>query len=136
MRTIAIIEDNPDNQLLFEAVLGDQYRLVQYESGIVALAEMATAAPELVLCDISLPEIDGHEVLRRLKADPALAHLPVVVVTAHTMSGFRARCLAEGFVDYIGKPITDIPELFDVIERWIGTRDVAGPSVATASRVA
>jgi len=106
-KRIAVIEDNADNRLLVGAILEDLYLLDEYASGPEALAGLARDRPDLVLLDISLPEMDGMEVLRRLRADPALASLPVLALTAHAMRGERERFLACGFNGYVSKPITD-----------------------------
>ena len=114
-RRIAVVEDNPDNRLLLEALLSELYLLDQYEDGPAALIGMALAPPELVLLDISLPEMDGPEVLKRLRTHPALARLPVIALTAHAMSGDRERFLALGFDGYLTKPILDEEVLFAAI---------------------
>ncbi len=107
MKQIALVEDNADNQLLVGAILEGRYALATYQSGREAMARLPGAVPDLVLLDISLPEMDGTEVLRRIRADPALAHLPVIALTAHAMAGDREKYLAAGFDDYVSKPILD-----------------------------
>jgi CheY-like chemotaxis protein len=112
---IAVVEDNPDNRLLLEALLGEEYAIDEYEDGAAALAGIAVARPALVLLDISLPGMDGPEVLRRLRATPALAALPVIALTAHAMSGDREKYLGLGFDGYVTKPILDEELLFAAI---------------------
>ncbi len=119
MPTIAVVEDNADNRLLLQAILGDQYDLVEYENGADALAGMSNARPDLVLLDISLPGMDGSEILRRMREDLSLRALPVVALTAHAMSGDRERFLAAGFNDYVTKPIVDDTLLTGAIERLL-----------------
>ncbi len=119
MKKIAIVEDNPDNRLLVRALLEDLYQLVEYESGPPALRGLAAARPDLVLLDISLPDMDGTEVLRRIRGDPALRHLPVIALTAHAMSGDRARYLGAGFDEYVTKPILDEELLLTAIARLL-----------------
>ncbi len=114
---VVVVEDNPDNRMLFEVLFEDRYRLRQYDNGADALAGLAERRPDVVLLDISLPGMDGHEVLRRIRADAALATLPVVAVSAHAMTGDRERFLAGGFDDYVSKPIVDEDVLFAAIER-------------------
>lgn len=115
---LAVIEDNPDNRLLLDALLGDRYELVEYDNGRDALQGMAASPPDLVLLDISLPELDGHEILARMRADERLRDLPVIALTAHAMTGDRERFLAAGFNDYVTKPIVDETILIGAIERW------------------
>ncbi|HEV7993940.1 MAG TPA: response regulator [Gemmatimonadaceae bacterium] len=119
MRTIAVVEDNADNRLLLQAILDGQYSLVEYDNGIDALAGLNASLPELVLLDISLPGMDGNEILIRIRADENLRHLPVIALTAHAMSGDREKYLAAGFNDYITKPIVDETILLGAIERWL-----------------
>ena len=121
MTTIAIVEDNADNRLLLQAILDGQYDLVEYENGVDALAGLAAALPDLVLLDISLPGMDGNEILARIRADTRLRKLPVIALTAHAMSGDREKYLAAGFNDYITKPIVDETILLGAIERWLHT---------------
>ena len=119
MRTIAVVEDNADNRLLLQAILDGEYSLVEYDNGIDALAGLSASLPELVLLDISLPGMDGNEILIRIRADEKLRHLPVIALTAHAMSGDREKYLAAGFNDYITKPIVDETVLLGAIARWL-----------------
>src|SRR3954469_25593942 len=107
MPTLAVVEDNADNRLLLQAILGDDFDLVEYENGTDALTGFAKARPDLVLLDISLPGMDGKEILQRIRQDVTLRNLPVIALTAHAMAGDRERFLAAGFDDYITKPIVD-----------------------------
>lgn len=119
MTTIAIVEDNADNRLLLQAILDGLYDLVEYENGTDALAGLASVLPDLVLLDISLPGMDGNEILARIRADEALRKLPVIALTAHAMAGDREKYLAAGFNDYITKPIVDETILLSAIVRWL-----------------
>lgn len=120
MARLAVVEDNADNRLLLQAILGDQYELVEYENGNDALAGISGSRPDLVLLDISLPGMDGNEILQRIRKDAALRDLPVIALTAHAMAGDRERFLAAGFDDYITKPIVDETLLFGSIARLLG----------------
>jgi two-component system cell cycle response regulator DivK len=119
MTLIAVVEDNADNRLLLQAILDGLYELVEYENGIDALAGLAANLPDLVLLDISLPGMDGNEILARIRADAKLRGLPVIALTAHAMAGDREKYLAAGFNDYITKPIVDETILLGAIERWL-----------------
>jgi len=117
--TLAVVEDNADNRLLLQAILGDRYDLVEYENGADALAGLAASRPAVVLLDISLPGMDGREVLSRIRADADLKALPVIALTAHAMAGDREKFLAAGFDDYVTKPIVDENQLLGAIERLV-----------------
>jgi len=107
MKKIAVVEDNPDNRLLVRVILESLYAITEYEDGLAALAGLPAAPPDLVLLDVSLPHLDGTEVLRRLRAHALLRRLPVIALTAHAMAGDREKYLAQGFDDYVSKPIVD-----------------------------
>lgn len=119
-RRLAVVEDNADNRLLLQALLGDRYHLVEYDNGTSALQGIASERPDLVLLDISLPGMDGNEILHRIRKDAELRNLPVIALTAHAMAGDREKFLAAGFDDYITKPIVDETQLFASIERLLG----------------
>lgn len=123
MKKIAVVEDNPDNRLLVQVLLEPSYEVIEYENGFSALEGISAAEPDVVLLDISLPEMDGTEVLKRLRADAATARLPVIALTAHAMAGDREKYLGMGFNGYVSKPIVDEAELFQAIEQAL-----AGPS--------
>jgi two-component system, cell cycle response regulator DivK len=119
VKRIALVEDNPDNRLLARAILEELYEIIEYETGPDALSGMRDNVPELVLLDISLPVMDGTEVLRRIRQDDALRALPVIALTAHAMTGDRDRYLAMGFDAYVTKPIVDERVLLGEIERLL-----------------
>ncbi len=120
MKKIVVVEDNADNRLLVSAILDGRYELTEYESGPEALEGLLRERPDLVLLDISLPQVDGTEVLRRIRAVPELRGLPVVALTAHAMAGDRARYLGLGFDGYVSKPIVDEEDLLGAIRRCLG----------------
>lgn len=119
MKKVAVVEDNPDNRLLFRAILEEQYEVAGYETGREALAAFRTNRPDVVLLDISLPEMDGVAMLSKLRADPAMRDLPVIALTAHAMTGDREKFLAAGFDGYVTKPIVDETTLLKAIQGLI-----------------
>ncbi|MFH1737785.1 MAG: response regulator [bacterium] len=119
MKKISVVEDNPDNRLLVQAMLEDRYEIIEYETGREALEGLNKEKTDLVLLDISLPEMDGTEVLRKIRADENLRDLPVIALTAHAMDGDREKYLQAGFNDYVTKPIVDEQVLVDAIERLL-----------------
>ncbi len=102
---ILIVDDTPTNISVVSGILRPQYRTKVATSGERALALCAMAEkPDLVLLDVMMPEMDGYEVCRRLKADPATAAIPVIFLTAKTEPDDEARGFDAGGVDYIHKP--------------------------------
>jgi CheY-like chemotaxis protein len=122
MNRVAVVEDNADNRLLIQVILEDLYELRAYEDGHKGLEGLRRDRPDLLLLDISLPDMDGVAVLSEIREDPALQGMPVVALTAHNMKGDRERFLEVGFDDYVTKPIVDEGLLIGVIERWLPGR--------------
>jgi putative two-component system response regulator len=107
---VLLVDDNTTNlQLLHETLDGLGYKLLIAKNGQTALAIAQKAGPSLILLDIMMPEMDGYEVCRRLKADRKTAHIPVIFITALADDEDEAKGLGMGAVDYITKPIN--PEL-------------------------
>jgi len=119
MHTVAVVDDNADNRLIIRTILEDQYEISEYSSGIEAIQGFRNSKPDVVILDISLPEMDGTEILRRIREDSQLHDLPVVALTAHAIVGDREKYLAAGFNDYVAKPILDMNVLFSTIQRWV-----------------
>ena len=119
MRKIAVVDDNADNRLIIRTILEDQYDIEEYSSGIEAIEGFRKNKPDVVILDISLPEMDGTEILRRIRDDSDLNDLPVIALTAHAMVGDREKYLSAGFNDYVAKPILDMNVLFSTIQRWV-----------------
>ena len=119
MKRIAVVEDNPDNRLLVRVILEPLYEVTEYEAGSLALEGLPKDKPDLVLLDVSLPEMDGTEVLQRLRANEQLRGLPIIALTAHAMAGDREKFLLAGFDDYVTKPIVDETLLLDAIAKLL-----------------
>lgn len=108
---ILVIEDNPDNmELMIYLLQAFGHTPLMADDGEEGLKVARREAPDLIICDIHLPKMDGYEVLRVLKADAGLQHIPMVAVTALAMVGDREKMIAAGFDGYIAKPI--VPETF------------------------
>jgi CheY-like chemotaxis protein len=119
VKSIALIEDNKDNRLLVRALLEGYYILKDYETGFEAMEGLKSFTPDLILLDISLPGMDGVEVLTRIRSEERLRSIPIVALTAHAMSGDRERYLAAGFDEYVPKPIVEEEELLQTIARLL-----------------
>ena len=116
MNKIAVVEDSATNRMMARFLLQEHYEVVEYENGQAALDGFKTNKPDLVLLDLTLPDMDGSEVLGRIRADDELRDLPVLAFTASTMED-SAPCLAVGFDDYVSKPVHDHEAFFGVIQR-------------------
>ena len=117
---ILVVEDNAMNMKLFRDVLvATGYRTLEATTGGEALELAAEHTPDLVLLDIQLPDVDGVQTLRRLRADDRTASIPVLAVTAQAMSGDREEFLSAGFDGYVAKPV-NIRELIGTVRRHCG----------------
>ena len=105
--TILVVEDNPDNLMTVKALLHETYQIIEATDGQAGIDEALKNAPSLILLDISLPKIDGFQVLDALKKDDKTAGIPIVALTARVMTGDREAILKYGFDDYISKPIDE-----------------------------
>jgi two-component system, cell cycle response regulator DivK len=116
-RQVVIVEDNERNLKLFREVLESSgYRTLEAGTGERAVELTTEHRPDLVLMDIHLPDINGVEALRRLRADARTASVPVLALTAQAMEGDRERFLAAGFDGYLSKPV-NIVDLLDAVSR-------------------
>ncbi|MBM3151550.1 MAG: response regulator [Chloroflexi bacterium] len=103
---ILLVEDNPDNFELIRFLLEREgYQVLEARDGSQGLRMARSERPDLVLMDLSLPQVDGWSAATQLKADPQTAGIPLVAITAHTLPGDRKRALESGFDGYISKPI-------------------------------
>lgn len=119
-KTILVVEDNELNMKLFHDLLtAHGYATVETSDGAAVLDLARDHRPDLIVMDIHLPGADGKEITGQLKADPDLAPIPVVAVTAFAMKGDREGIMAAGCQDYISKPIT-MKDFIDTIRRHTG----------------
>jgi CheY-like chemotaxis protein len=119
-KTILIVDDDSRNRKLEEALLrADGYAVQSVDSGAAALAAIARTPPDLILLDLMMPGMDGFEVIRGMKADPAMQAIPVILVTALDDAASRARAAAAGVSDVITKPI-DRWELKASLDKLLG----------------
>jgi CheY-like chemotaxis protein len=110
---ILIVEDNEDNQDLMRFLLERAgYEVTAVENGLAGIEAARRDNPDIILMDLSLPELDGWSAAREIKADPVLAKIPLIAVTAHVLAGDRRKALEAGFDTYISKPINI--HMFDI----------------------
>lgn len=106
MKQILIVEDKATSRELLRTVLERQgYSVIEAKDGEEALQQLQAATLDLVLLDLQIPIRNGYDVLRKIRSDDRLAHLPVVALTASAMQGDREKALAAGFTGYIAKPV-------------------------------
>ena len=116
MTTILIVEDNEMNRdMLSRRLARKGYGVLIAVDGKMGIDVARTNVPDLILMDMSLPVMDGWEATRRIKADDALEHIPVIALTAHAMADDRDKAFEAGCDDYDTKPI-DLPRLLGKIE--------------------
>lgn len=117
--TILYVEDNPDNRNLIRRVLeAEDYSVVEAKDAKQALERLQTMLIDLILMDISMPDMDGYTLTSKIKSMPGFSGVPIIAVTANVMRGDRERSLEAGCDGYIQKPI-DIDTLSQQLERFI-----------------
>lgn len=107
-----------NRDMLSRRLIRKGYEVVVAMDGRQAITDAGTVKPDLILMDMSLPNIDGWEATRRIKQDPATAEIPIIALTAHAMSGDREKALTVGCNDYETKPI-EFKRLLDKMARLL-----------------
>ena len=118
---VLYIEDNPDNMMLVQRALEARgYHLLKAMKGVEGVATAERETVDLILLDINLPDIDGYEVARRLRASPKheLSTVPIIAVTANALKGDAEKALNAGCDVYMSKPI-NIRELWARVEAFV-----------------
>jgi two-component system, cell cycle response regulator DivK len=119
---VLVVEDNQKSMKLFrDVLLATGYRTLEATTSSEAVELAVEHGPDLVLMDIQLPDDDGIQTLRRLRADGRTAAIPVLAVTAQAMQGDRERFLAAGFDGYVSKPV-NVRELIGIVRDHCDTR--------------
>lgn len=116
MTTILYVEDNEDNiYMLKNRLTRKGFNVLIAMDGLQGVAMAASAQPELIIMDLSLPTLDGWEATRRIKAAENTRHIPIIALSAHAMTGDREKALAAGCDDFDTKPV-EIDRLLKKIE--------------------
>lgn len=118
MKKILIVEDVELNTELLVQLLEDDYELLTAVDGREGVAKAEEFHPDLILMDMSLPVMDGYTATRQIRANPDLANIIIIGLSAHAMSGDREKALASGCDDYLTKPLND-DLLFDMLEKYL-----------------
>lgn len=106
-KCILVVEDQEDNrQILRDLLTNAGFDMIEAENGEDAVASAQTSRPDLILMDIQLPILDGYEATRRIKANPDLKAIPIIVVTSYALSGDEDKARLAGCDDYVAKPFS------------------------------
>lgn len=123
-KTVLLVEDNEDNRIIYTTVLRHVgYDVVEAVDGAQAIALARSARPDLILMDISIPEVNGWEATRILRRDPATSRIPIIALTAHALADDRRRAELVGFTAYLAKPVEPRAVVAEV-HRWL---EAGGP---------
>jgi two-component system, cell cycle response regulator DivK len=107
MKRILVVEDQEDNRRILRDLLTNAgFEMFEAENGEEAIASAQASRPDLILMDIQLPILDGYEATRRIKADPDLKSIPIIVVTSYALSGDEEKARSAGCDDYVAKPFS------------------------------
>ena len=127
-RKVLLVDDDPRNAFALTNVLELHGLTVAHASdGRKAIGQLAAGDIDLVLMDVMMPQLDGHQTMQEIRQMPQFAHLPVIAVTARAMQGDREKCLAAGASDYVTKPV-DIEELLNRMEQWLSPGPESSPA--------
>lgn len=123
MARILLVEDNEMNRdSLSRLLMRRGHEVICAEDGLLAVKMAVEHLPEVVLMDVGLPIIDGYEATRRIKADPATRHIPIIALTAQAMSSDRALAFEAGCDDYDTKPV-DLQRLLGKIAERVKPKE-------------
>ena len=122
MKSIMVIDDNADFRSNFREVLGfENYVTLEAENGRIGLQMIQQHLPDIILCDVDMPVMNGIEVLRRVKANPKLAKIPFVIITGQSDADTRQTAQELGVDAYLTKPVP-ITEFLYVVIRFLQAR--------------
>src|SRR5499433_614217 len=118
-KRILVVEDQADNRRILQDLLTSAgYEIILAENGQEALEVVARERPNLILMDIQLPLLDGYETTRRIKADPVLRAIPIIVITSYALSGDESKAKAAGCNGYVSKPYST-RQLLATIQHYV-----------------
>src|SRR5919112_415581 len=114
---VLVVEDFEDNRFMMRRLLEmSGYRVIEAVNGNQAVEEASSQHPDIILMDLSLPQLDGLAATRRIRAQDGLQKVPIVAVSAHDSADFHAEALAAGCNEYVTKPI-DFDQLVQLLDR-------------------
>jgi CheY-like chemotaxis protein len=123
MAKLLIVDDEPENiELLQRRLVKRGFEIISASNALDGIALAESQSPALILMDIKMPNIDGLEAMRRLRAGATTQNIPIIALTAHAMAEDKQRALAAGANEYESKPI-DLPQLIGKIQGLIANRE-------------
>lgn len=130
---VLVVDDEPDSLEVVSRVLAFHgAKVYSASNGIEGLAIAQDVGPTFILLDLSMPEMDGWEMLHHLKSDPRTANIPVIALTAHAMAGDRERTLSAGFHHYLAKPLSPFTFLDDLLALFAESEATSSPKTSAA----
>ncbi|WP_163379815.1 PAS domain S-box protein [Cyclobacterium sp. SYSU L10401] len=133
--TVLIAEDNAINMFLAKTIVlkvSPNTRILEATDGKTAYEMAQKFLPDIILMDIQMPVMSGHEATRKIKAIPELEHIPIVAITAGNVKGEREKCMDSGMVDFVAKPIVE-KNIIQIFEKWLKPDQNVTPAVAAAA---
>jgi len=118
-KTILVVDDTEWNRDLMVQLLEDEYTVLQAVDGEEGVRVTEQEKPDLILMDLGMPVMDGWDATRKIKANAALKHIPIIAVTSHAMVGDEIDARKAGCDDYLSKPVDD-EELLKKIKKFLG----------------
>ena len=116
---ILIVEDQEDNRTILRDLLGHAgFEVLEAVNGIEGIKAAVRERPDLILMDIQMPEMDGYEAARRIKAEPNAANIPIIAVTSFALSGDEQKARAAGCDDYVTKPFSP-RAILEIVKHWL-----------------
>jgi CheY-like chemotaxis protein len=134
-KTVLLVEDNEDNRIIYATALRFAgYDVLEAITGTEGVHQARTQLPDIILMDISVPELDGWEATAMLKADPKTRHIPIIAVTAHALPEDEERSRAAGCDGYLAKPISPAHLIGEVDRRFGRTKPSYAPRTSDPTR--
>ena len=119
METVSIIDDDENSNMFLSVYLEEKWKVTTFEDWEEALSAYEKDPPDLILLDISLPGIEGTEVLKKIRQMDGLKRVKVIALTGYSLPKDRDKFLKQGFDDYIAKPVTDMSLFINKIEKCL-----------------
>ena len=135
MKTIFVVDDNTVNLVMADEALSDLYNVFTFASAVTMFDILQNTIPDLILLDIMMPDIDGFEALKQLKADKRYAGIPVIFLTSKNNTATEARGFAMGIIDIIPKPFS-ASALCDRIKPHLHTGEISSGLMVNTGREA